>query len=89
MATSERIVTLRNEKGLHVRAATALQKAACQFRSAVRIEHDGQRSDARSVMQLLLLQAAKGSAVRIEASGDDAEAAVDAIAELIERGFGE
>lgn len=89
MPILRRTVTLPNEKGLHVRAATALTQTAQRFRSSVSLEHDGTRSDARSVMQLLLLQAAKGAEVKIECSGDDAGEALEAVASLIEHGFGE
>ena len=78
-----------NDLGLHARAATKLVQLAAKYASEVEIEKDGQRANAKSVMGVLLLCGAKGTRVSVHAEGDDAQAAVDAIGELIAQRFGE
>lgn len=80
-------LTIRNEKGLHVRAATVLAQAAGKFSSTVEVEHAGERANGKSVMNLLLLTASKGTTVTVRVSGDDAGAAMQAVSDVIERGF--
>lgn len=89
METAERTYTIVNELGLHARAAVQLVQAAARFSSEITIEREGQKANAKSIMGVLMLAAAKGSRVRLTARGDDAEAALDAIGALIESGFGE
>lgn len=89
MDTLEQTLTITNTKGLHVRAATALSQTASRYDATITLEHGGERANAKSVMNLLLLVAPKGARVRVNAAGPDARAALDAIAELIEAGFGE
>lgn len=82
--------TIVNELGLHARAATKLVQLASKFASCdVQIAHDGQTANAKSVMGVLLLCGAKGTTVEVSASGDGAQACVDAIGELIRGRFGE
>lgn len=78
-----------NSKGLHVRAATLVAQLAGSFSSTVTIEHAGERANAKSVMNLLLLTAPMGASVCITADGDDADDAMSAIRDLITSGFGE
>jgi phosphocarrier protein HPr len=78
-----------NELGLHARAATKLVQLASRYASEVELEKDGQRANAKSVMGVLLLCGSKGTRVTVHATGDDAQAAVTAIGELIARRFGE
>lgn len=87
MATLEKTLVIPNEKGLHVRAATILAQTAGRFSSSIVIEHAGERANAKSIMNLLLLTASKGTHVHVTASGEDAQEALGAIAELVERGF--
>ena len=89
MDTIERTLTIKNSKGLHVRAATALSQTASRFDATITIEHGGERANAKSVMNLLLLVAPQGAVVRVNASGNDARAALEAVSELIDNGFGE
>jgi phosphocarrier protein len=85
--TAEKSLNITNEKGLHVRAATVLAQTANKFRSVVTVEHGGERANGKSVMNLLLLTASRGAKVKVSAVGEDATQAVDAIAQVIERGF--
>jgi phosphocarrier protein len=81
--------TVKNKLGLHARAAAKLTQVASRFPCDVTVAHDGQSVNAKSVMGLLLLCGAKGSELSVEATGDRAEEAVDAIGTLIDSLFGE
>lgn len=81
--------TVKNKLGLHARAAAKLTQVASRFPCEVTIAHDGQAVNAKSVMGLLLLCGAKGSELRVEASGERAEEAISAIGALIDSLFGE
>ena len=89
MPTVEKTVEITNAKGLHVRAATVLAQVASGFRSEVTLEHSGERANGKSVMNLLLLTAARGTRVRLMCEGDDAELALAALIDTIANGFGE
>jgi phosphocarrier protein HPr len=78
-----------NRLGLHARAAAKLVSTAAHHVCAVRIEREGKSADAKSIMAVMMLAAAKGSTITIEAEGEDEAAAVDAITTLIEQRFGE
>ena len=82
-------IEIINAKGLHVRAATVLAQLAGSFASNVVVEHAGERANAKSVMNLLLLTAPMGAVVTVIVDGEDAEDAMDAVAGLITNGFGE
>ncbi|MEM9740541.1 MAG: HPr family phosphocarrier protein [Pseudomonadota bacterium] len=82
-------VTIVNIRGLHARASAALSKVAAQFDATVTVSHKGVTADARSIMDLLLLVAPKGSEIEISAEGCEAAEAVTAIAVLVADGFGE
>lgn len=80
---------ITNELGMHARAAAKLVRLASEFSSIIVLEKDGQRADAKSVMGVLLLCGQKGSELHIEAEGEDAERAVEALGGLIRDRFGE
>lgn len=82
-------VTLGNRLGLHARAASRLVQTAARFDARVQLVRDGQRVNAKSIMGVLMLAAPCGTELVIEADGDDAEAAADALAELVANRFGE
>ncbi len=85
----ERELKIVNARGLHARAAARLVKTAENFDADITIFHDGQTVSATSVMDLLLLAAAKGSTIVAQASGPQAREALDAIAALVADRFGE
>ena len=85
----EREVKIINARGLHARAAAKVVKLAEQFDAEITISHEEQTVSATSIMDLLLLAAAPGSRVLIQASGPDAEAALEALAALVTNRFGE
>jgi phosphocarrier protein HPr len=78
-----------NRLGLHARAATKLVNLASQFPCEVFMSNDGQRANAKSVMGVLLLCGAQGTRLRVEAEGERAAQAVEAIGKLIAERFGE
>lgn len=84
-----RQVTIRNKLGLHARAATKLAKLTHEFAATVSIIQGVQKVDASSVMCLLLLASGQGRQIEIVAEGPDAQAAADAVAQLVEAQFDE
>ena len=78
-----------NKLGLHARAAAKLVKLSSTFQSSIDIEKDGQRVNSKSIMGVMMLAASCGTTVTISAEGDDAEAAIEAITELINNRFDE
>ena len=88
MKISKRL-EFKNRLGLHARAAGLLVQTVSRFSSEVKISKDGQVVDGRSIIGLLTLGAAKGSRVRVEAKGKDAEESLRAIEELFKKRFHE
>ena len=85
----ERETTILNELGLHARPAAELVKVANQFDAHIEIVKDGLSVNAKSIMGVMMLAAETGSTVMFRADGPDAEAAVEALAKLVQKGFGE
>ncbi len=81
--------TIVNDLGLHARAATKLVQLASKYPCDVQVSHQGQTANAKSVMGVLLLCGAKGTVVDVTATGEQADACVKAIGELIAGRFGE
>jgi phosphocarrier protein HPr len=86
---STRAVVVANAQGLHARPASLIMKLANQFESKIELIKDNQRVDGKSIIEILTLGAAPGTNLIIEATGPDAEAALDALAELITSNFAE
>ena len=84
-----RTVTVVNQLGMHARAAAKFVHLATRFESRVRVAREGREMDGKSIMGILLLAAARGSSITISADGADEGAAVDALAVLVQGGFGE
>lgn len=82
-------VTISNKLGLHARASAKLTKTASGFRSEVFISRGDRRVNAKSIMGVMMLAAGLGVEVEIDATGDDEQAAVNALLALIEDKFGE
>lgn len=89
MSGAVRTVTVCNARGLHARASAKVVKVVAPFDAEVQVTKDGQAVDARSIMGLLMLGAGVGSTIEISAEGAEAEAAVDALAALVEARFDE
>jgi phosphocarrier protein HPr len=78
-----------NKLGLHARAAAKLTQIASGFTSDIWLSRSGRRVNAKSIMGVMMLAAGQGTSVVIEAKGDDAGAAIAAIAQLVADRFGE
>jgi phosphocarrier protein HPr len=89
MAHAERQVQIRNRLGMHARAAVKFVQTANTFKSEVKVVKDDQEANGKSIMGLLTLVAAHGVTMNVVCDGDDAAAAVAALAELVGSGFGE
>ena len=85
----QRDVIICNRLGLHARAAARFVHTASRFRSRIQIKREGQAVDGKSILGLLLLAATNGSALRIEVTGEDEEAAIEALSRLVADRFGE
>ena len=78
-----------NKLGLHARASTKLTQTASRFNSEIWIERNGRRVNAKSIMGVMMLAAAKGSIVTLEANGEDEIQAIEALCLLVNDYFGE
>ncbi len=87
MASAE--LTIVNRLGLHARASAKLTQVASAFRSEVWLSRNGRRVNAKSIMGVMMLAAGKGASILVQAEGEDAEAAMLAIRQLIADRFGE
>ena len=85
----EKKVTISNGNGLHARPAGKIVEIANQHDVDITIRHGDKSADARSIIALMTLTASCGSELEVEADGDGAEEAVNAIVSLIEDGFEE
>jgi phosphocarrier protein HPr len=84
-----REIEIVNELGLHARASAKLTQLASQYKSGVWLTRNGKRVNAKSIMGVMMLAAAKGALINIETEGSDEEAAMKALVKLIEGHFGE
>jgi phosphocarrier protein HPr len=84
-----REVTIRNRLGLHARAAARFVHTANRFRARVTASRDGRTMDGKSILGILLLAASQGSVLELTADGEDEEAALSALAALVEGGLGD
>ncbi len=83
------MLTIRNKRGLHARAAAKFVTLAERFSAAVDVLKDGQSVSARSIMGLMMLGAGQGSSIELRAEGLEAKEAMDALVALVESGFHE
>jgi len=92
MPTASRDIVISNKLGLHARPAMQFVDLANQFKSEVKVVSFGEEPgevDGKSVMQMMTLAAVEGTPLKIIADGEDADAAVEQLAKLIEDKFGE
>ncbi len=82
-------VEITNKLGLHARASAKLTQAAGQFQSAIWITRNQRRVNAKSIMGVMMLAAAKGSIIRLEADGSDENQAMETMLALFGDKFGE
>ena len=86
---ASRTVEIVNERGLHARASAKFVKMASSFDAEVTVSREGSSVDARSIMGLMMLAAGIGSTIDITAQGPEAQAALEALCELVENRFDE
>lgn len=89
MSEARRTVTVTHESGLHARPAAMFVQTAARFKADIQVAKGDRSANAKSIMSVLALGVTKGTTIDIRATGDDAEEAVDALARLVESGFGE
>lgn len=85
----QREIEIINKLGLHARASAKLTQLASQFTAEVWIAREGRKVNAKSIMGVMMLAAAKGSLVAIETDGPDETQAMAALVALIGEKFGE
>jgi len=82
-----REVTVRSSVGLHARPATFFIQKANTYKSSIWVEKDERRVNAKSLLGILSLGVTEGTAITLLADGDDEEAALNGLTEMIENGF--
>ncbi|MBX7077619.1 MAG: HPr family phosphocarrier protein [Nannocystaceae bacterium] len=82
-------LTIVNQLGLHARAASKFVGLAGKFDAEVWIGVGEREVNGKSILGVLMLAAAKGSTVTLRCTGNEADGAYDALAQLIQQGFGE
>lgn len=82
-------LTIVNEVGLHARPATLFVKAAQKHAADITVSYDDKTVNAKSLLGLLTLGAAKGAIITVEAQGSDEEEALNALTALVDTNFGE
>lgn len=87
MKKEKKTFTVINEKGLHTRPSTELVKCASQFKSEINLTYQDLTVNAKSLLGILMLAAAKGAKIHVEAKGEDALQAVEAILTLAKGKF--
>ena len=87
MSPINRVIQIQNELGMHMRPAEMFGRLAQKFQSKIQVSRESHRVDGKSIIDLLTLGAAKGTQITVEADGPDAQAAVDALANLVEVEF--
>jgi len=89
LATIEREVEIVNKYGLHARPAMQFVELANRYNSKIEVSNGMLAVDAKSIMSVMRLAAAKETILRIVANGSDAEEAVASLVKMVEDGFGE
>ena len=84
-----RVREIRNTRGLHARAAAKFVRCAAAFDAEVRVSRQGQTVPGTSIMGLMLLSASIGTTIEVSATGAEADAALDALEQLVASRFDE
>jgi phosphocarrier protein HPr len=85
----EREIQVTNKWGLHARPAAMLVQTASRFKSEIRLKKEDLEANAKSILSVMMLAAEVGSRVTIKADGEDEEQAVETLAQLFAKKFGE
>ena len=89
MKELSRTVEIINKLGMHARAAAKFVNLASTFNSNIQVERNGQKVDGKSIMGVMMLAAAKGTEITLHIIGDDANACIDDLENLISNRFDE
>jgi phosphocarrier protein len=81
--------TIKNRLGIHARPAAKLAKTANEFESVIRVMKDGLEVNGKSIMGIMMLAAAQGNVIQVEAEGPDEKEAIQALGDLIKNKFDE
>jgi phosphocarrier protein len=84
-----RVATIKNELGLHARAAAQFVQTANKFRAEITVSKDGEEVNGKSILSLMMLAAPIGSEIVLKADGEDAMELLDSLMVLIDNKFGE
>ena len=82
-------LTIANKSGIHARPAAMFVKVAARYGSDIFVEKDGEKINGKSIMGLMMLAAGPGSKVTVHAKGNDADAALTELENLVKRKFDE
>ena len=82
----EREIEIHSDEGLHMRPAMQFVECANRFASQITVSKDSQSVDGKSIMQVTMLAAGKGTKLKIRAVGSDAREAVEALVAIIQNG---
>lgn len=85
MVVAERAVLIENKNGIHARPAAEFVKVAARFECEITVGKDDNWVNGKSIMGVMTLAAERGSTVTVRAEGDDAEAAVEALAKVLSK----
>lgn len=85
----EKTFVIGNKLGLHARPAAVFVQTANRFEASVEVQKEDLKIDGKSIMGIMTLAAEMGSSITVRVTGKDAEAAMEALAKLIESNFGE
>ena len=89
MSAAERTVTIANQRGLHARASSKFVTLVSELDVEVEVARDGEGVAGSSILDLMMLGAAKGDQITIRTRGDGAEEALEQLVALVESKFGE
>ena len=85
---TEAQLVIRNQLGLHARACALFVKTAARFKSHVLVSRDDLEVNGKSIMGVMMLAAEEGSLIKVKADGEDEQAAIAALTELVNGKFG-
>ncbi len=87
--TASAVLEIVNKKGLHARASAKFVQTTEKFNATVTVTRAGETVGGTSIMGLMMLAAATGTTIKVEATGSEASAAISALSKLVQSGFGE
>jgi len=82
-------LTIKNKVGLHARPAALFVREAARFKSAITVRNGEKQANAKSILNIIALEANPGSVITVRAEGEDAEAALHALSTLNDTNYGE